>query len=845
MSLIDKDIIGYRKAHQSTKDEYGVTHSRSFHSELDQEFCGIIFSETNISIPLEILHEAHIMRTRTDSVYFILLKIFKNVGFGLLALFIIVTPQRGLSQSAEELLRQGTTLFNQEKPEQAEEVFRKIVTLYPEYEEGYVRLGAVLFLQRGRVKESNEIYEKLFKINPNNRAAYFHNLSQERSRQISQGNFTPGKLGLQVSQIAPDVDKTLSLFKLGIDEQQKGNNSQAMKYYEESLLAANYSRISIPSFNNLVNLYLKHKKYQSLLKITERQVSSNASEPGAYYGSIPLSRVYYGIALSQFSRYSEAESAFYEGIGGASTTFNFLGKEDDASNPLFENIPLAYKLWQRSLVEQDKTEQALEIAEQSRVRLLVDVLIRRFFRDDFLISKSPYSQISVGGSGEQAEVTMTLPTLTINEIRSIVKNQNSTVVNYSIIPPSQDHPSEIYIWVIKPTGKIHFQKQVLPPFMSESINTFIANTRKEIISTRSDGTKLSLQDLKVGDLIRTTDHESEQGLLPYQIQSIDLKTKTIIVKNSPINGVPIPFSNVRSKVQSLNGVYSHLQSLYKILIAPIQDQLPTSPEETVIFIPQDELSSVPFAALQDENGKFLIEKHTISTIPALQVLDLTNKRKLQIQGKASQILIVGNPAMPTLPGSVGPLSKLPQAEKEAISIGQLWDTQPLIGKNATKAAVLGRISSARIIHFATHGILSDQNGIKNSLVLTPSQNDNGLLTAEEIFRFNLVKPRKNDVEFANNTELAILSACNTGQGTSSTDEVIGLARSIISAGIPSVVISLWSVPDAPTADLMVEFHRQIRQNPNKAQALRQAMLQIIKTKPNPVDWAAFTLVGQP
>ncbi|MEM6427212.1 MAG: CHAT domain-containing protein, partial [Cyanobacteria bacterium P01_D01_bin.128] len=75
------------------------------------------------------------------------------------------------------------------------------------------------------------------------------------------------------------------------------------------------------------------------------------------------------------------------------------------------------------------------------------------------------------------------------------------------------------------------------------------------------------------------------------------------------------------------------------------------------------------------------------------------------------------------------------------------------------------------------------------------------------------------------------------------DGVVGLSRALITAGVPSVVVSLWAVPDAPTADLMSEFYRQLSQGQTKTQALRQAMLLTLEKNPNPRDWAAFTLIG--
>jgi CHAT domain-containing protein len=193
--------------------------------------------------------------------------------------------------------------------------------------------------------------------------------------------------------------------------------------------------------------------------------------------------------------------------------------------------------------------------------------------------------------------------------------------------------------------------------------------------------------------------------------------------------------------------------------------------------------------------------------------------------------------MPSIPDSTGQLhqlASLPGAETEANAIAKLLNTQPILGASATKAAILPKLSSARIVHLATHGLLDDFKllGLPGAIALAPSGNDNGLLTSSEIFDLKL------------NAELVVLSACDTGRGDIKGDGVIGLSRSLISAGVPSIIVSLWSIPDAPTASLMTDFYRQVQQNPDKAQALRQAMLTTMKQHPNPKDWAAFTLIGE-
>jgi CHAT domain-containing protein len=203
--------------------------------------------------------------------------------------------------------------------------------------------------------------------------------------------------------------------------------------------------------------------------------------------------------------------------------------------------------------------------------------------------------------------------------------------------------------------------------------------------------------------------------------------------------------------------------------------------------------------------------------PAIQVLDLTHKYKREKPTKPEDFLIVGNPTMPTvsLPADSPPeqLIPLPGAEKEAKDIAKLFNAKALIGNQATKAFVLDKMPQAKLIHLATHGLIGDfkELGIPGAIALAPdsikankSEPGDGLLTASEILDLKL------------NANLVVLSACDTGQGRVSGDGVIGLSRSLISAGASSVLVSLWAVSDEATAFLMTEFYRNLRMNPDKA-----------------------------
>jgi CHAT domain-containing protein len=181
---------------------------------------------------------------------------------------------------------------------------------------------------------------------------------------------------------------------------------------------------------------------------------------------------------------------------------------------------------------------------------------------------------------------------------------------------------------------------------------------------------------------------------------------------------------------------------------------------------------------------------------------------------------------------------LGDSTREAIQIAKFLNTEALTGNQATKATVMQKMQRSRIIHLATHGLVQDFKGfgVPGAIALAPSgKADNlidGLLTAGEIYEMKL------------QADLVVLSACDTGRGDIRGDGVVGLSRTLISAGVPSVMVSLWAVNDNSTAFLMTEFYRNLRQNPDKAVALRQAMLTTMKQYPNPKQWAAFTLIGE-
>ncbi|HTL88255.1 MAG TPA: CHAT domain-containing protein, partial [Leptolyngbya sp.] len=122
--------------------------------------------------------------------------------------------------------------------------------------------------------------------------------------------------------------------------------------------------------------------------------------------------------------------------------------------------------------------------------------------------------------------------------------------------------------------------------------------------------------------------------------------------------------------------------------------------------------------------------------------------------------------------------------------------------------------------------------LPGAIALAPFKQDSGLLTSSEIFNLNL------------SAELVVLSACDTGSGRITGDGVIGLSRAWIATGVPTVLVSLRKVPDEQTSFLMISFYQNLQHTSNKAQSLRAAMLETMQSYPDPIGWAAFTLIGE-
>jgi CHAT domain-containing protein len=190
------------------------------------------------------------------------------------------------------------------------------------------------------------------------------------------------------------------------------------------------------------------------------------------------------------------------------------------------------------------------------------------------------------------------------------------------------------------------------------------------------------------------------------------------------------------------------------------------------------------------------------------------------------------------------LKRLPWTRREADQISALVpasERKEALDFAASRAtATHVELGSYRYVHFATHGFLNSLHPELSGLVLTMFDEqgtpEDGFLRAHEIFNLKL------------NADLVVLSACQTGMGKSIRGEgLVSLTRGFMYAGTPRVVVSLWSVSDNSTAELMTRFYRGMLTNKLRpSKALQEAQISMLNEKRfrPPFFWAAFTLQGE-
>jgi len=267
----------------------------------------------------------------------------------------------------------------------------------------------------------------------------------------------------------------------------------------------------------------------------------------------------------------------------------------------------------------------------------------------------------------------------------------------------------------------------------------------------------------------------------------------------------------------------HAQQLYDWLIRPLEPDLASFRIDTLVFIPDGPLRTVPMAALHD-GRQFLIEKFAVATTPGLNLTDPKpiDRDKVRLLSSGLTRAVQGFPSLPFV-------------EDEINAIRTLYQGDQLLNADFSTPRLEQELKDHPygILHIATHGWFASDT--TQSYLLTY----NGKLTINELDRLiGLFRYRKDPLE------LLTLSACQTGIGDDRS--ALGLAGVAIKAGARSALATLWFINDEASATLVSEFYRQLR-NPthSKAQALQQAQQKLLADRvyEHPAYWSPFLLLN--
>lgn len=261
--------------------------------------------------------------------------------------------------------------------------------------------------------------------------------------------------------------------------------------------------------------------------------------------------------------------------------------------------------------------------------------------------------------------------------------------------------------------------------------------------------------------------------------------------------------------------------LFDRLLGPIWNSI--SQMESLFIIPHRELHYLPFAALRCRHASasqrfYLCEQFTLSYLPSAACLPLF----LALRGRSTttRMRILGDP-----------LGDLPHAEDEARVIAAQCGVEPLLHEKANRRSFLNAQGDFQAIHIASHGTYNEYDALLSGVELA-----DGLVTAESIMESRI------------STSLLTLNACFTGiTKRRPGDELVGLPRAAMAAGIPTVITTLWAVRDRSAAEFFKKFYVRVNSGTPKGLALARSQREMIGSGlfSSPVHWASYVLLGDP
>ncbi len=721
---------------------------------------------------------------------------------------------------------------------------------------------------------------------------------------IKEKNFGPRKL-----EQAIELNNLATLYK------EKGEYDSAEKNFQEvlSIFESSYpaddARIATV-LNNLAGVYRQTGKFQKAEELYKRQMSIDLKVLPACHLDRARDLNNVGVLDYELGRYQDAELLFKQAL---SIREQALGPNHPEIIPVLDNLALLYLAKGDAVSAIDFQRRANEVSERNLTTVLDtgSENQKRLYLASLASEVDATISLNMNLKSNRKEATLlALNTIlrrkgrvidvvssqlkTLNqhlsqsdrlllEKLSLIRSQLSTYVLHGAeLSRSNDY--------VKTISSLQAQADQLEAEISSHCAEFQTQTETVSIATVQ---KVIPPDCKLVEFVQYRRLEAGSqhqpghfGAYHYAAYCLGPDGDPAVVDFGAADKIDKAINEFRQSLrQPRSGdVKEKSRALYLLVMRPLRRFLQGTP--AILLSPDGALNLLPFAALLDEQEKFLLESYAIDYLTSGR--DLLRMRS-QIDSRTGPVIVADPHFDLAIPGpgelpnqrttKIGysgtymlGFAPLTGTGVEAGAIAKLLPRAKVLGGvKATEAAVKA-LHGPSVLHIATHGFFlpdsipapSKSSGVNRSIEVAarlssssssfktnpllrsglalagveksqsgPGQD--GLLTAMEVAGLDLW-----------GTQLVVLSACDTGLGEIKIGEgVYGLRRALLIAGTEAEVISLWAISDLETVSLMTEYYRLLSQGRGRIDALRLAQLSLLKSKSasHPYYWAAFVPGG--
>jgi CHAT domain-containing protein len=504
------------------------------------------------------------------------------------------------------------------------------------------------------------------------------------------------------------------------------------------------------------------------------------------------------VVHEQLGRLEAADTTITEVVDRLEAYRAELAPQDFLKQGFGDSFADAYGIAVRVRMQSGEPGDALTAAERMRSRAFADVLASRRQRDSEVadVERGVWNLGATAAPApqlaERADSRQAVPALDSVALAALAARLDTTLVAYWI------HEEGSYAWVVQPTGAIHTAKLLMKPAEVQRAVARVADTSPDV-----------------------------------EIASTSTTTASAVAADR-----------------------SAYRSAYQKFWAPIDAWLPAGEDARITVIPHGPLFALPFGALLDAHGRYVVERYSLHYAASGAVLAEAAEAGAAPRGGSGTLVIADPPLGAADRGVRLPPLSAARAEARAIARLQPHATQRLVGLQATESAVRAAIGGVAVAHFATHAVVSASDPLGSYLLLAPdpgrglASSRDGRLTAVEITELSL------------RADLVVLGACRSARGRVSSDGIAGLTRAFMAAGAPTVVATLWDVSDQATARVMTRFYAAYLAGLSTDRALRSAQLALLRDlragrvqrtvggtvltyAEHPHLWAGTVLIGVP